>query len=126
MKGYHTNVNLMSTKKSTLATKTTTGVTIRGQMQMFGSISDLQKRLEDQHHVADRGLAVSLFLALRLKRPLLRILDATHTLDRESAQRQLYSETFLIKRPLLQAIDPLRTRPVARPRSCTPACRSPS
>jgi MoxR-like ATPase len=112
--------------------------------------------------VADRGLAVSLFLALRLKRPLflegeagvgktalaaamaaaldtdlirlqcyegldvshalyewdyarqlleLRILDATHALDREGARRELYSEAFLIKRPLLQAIDPKRTRP---------------
>ena len=40
----------------------------------------------------------------------LRILDATHALDRENARRQLYSEAFLIKRPLLQAIDPLRTR----------------
>ena len=129
------------------------------------SISDLQTRLADQHYVADRGLAVSLFLALRLKRPLflegeagvgktalaaaaaaalgtdlirlqcyegldvghalyewdyarqlleLRILDATDALDRDSAQgarRQLYSESFLIKRPLLQAIDPARTRP---------------
>jgi MoxR-like ATPase len=112
--------------------------------------------------VADRGLAVSLFLALRLKRPLflegeagvgktalagaiaaaldtdlirlqcyegldvghalyewdyarqlleLRILDLTHTLDRERAHRELYSESFLIKRPLLQAIDPKRTHP---------------
>jgi MoxR-like ATPase len=112
--------------------------------------------------VADHGLAVSLFLALRLNRPLflegeagvgktalaaaaaaalgtdlirlqcyegldvghalyewdyarqlleLRILDATHTLDRESAHRELYSQAFLIKRPLLQAIDPARTRP---------------
>ena len=116
----------------------------------------------NQHYVADQGLAVSLFLALQLKRPLflegeagvgktalagaaaaalgtdlirlqcyegldvghalyewdyarqlleLRILDATHALDRENARRQLYSEAFLIKRPLLQAIDPLRTRP---------------
>jgi MoxR-like ATPase len=112
--------------------------------------------------VADRGLAVALFLALRLKRPLflegeagvgktalaaaaaaalatdlirlqcyegldvghavyewdyprqlleLRILDATHALDRTSAHRELYSDAFLIKRPLLQAIDPGRTRP---------------
>jgi MoxR-like ATPase len=112
--------------------------------------------------VADHGLAVSLFLALQLKRPLflegeagvgktalaaaaatalgtdlirlqcyegldvghalyewdyarqlleLRILDATRTLNRETAHHQLYSEAFLIKRPLLQAIDPLRTRP---------------
>src|SRR5215216_5123437 len=126
------------------------------------SISDLQQRLADQHYVADHGLAVSLFLALRLKRPLflegeagvgktalagaaaaalgtdlirlqcyegldvghalyewdyarqlleLRILDATHTLNRESGRAELYSDTFLIKRPLLQAIDPRRTRP---------------
>jgi MoxR-like ATPase len=112
--------------------------------------------------VADRGLAVSVFLALRLKRPLflegeagvgktalaaavagaldadlirlqcyegldvqhalyewdysrqlleLRILDATHALDRQSAHRELYSDAFLIRRPLLQAIDPQRTRP---------------
>jgi len=112
--------------------------------------------------VADTGLAVSVFLAMRLRRPLfiegeagvgktalaaamaaaldtdlirlqcyegldvshalyewdyarqlleLRILDATHTLDREGARRQLYSEAFLIKRPLLRAIDPARTRP---------------
>ena len=112
--------------------------------------------------MADRGLAVSLFLAQRLKRPLfvegeagvgktalagamaaalgtdlirlqcyegldvshalyewdyarqlleLRILDAAHSLDRASARRELYSEAFLIKRPLLQAIDPLRTKP---------------
>jgi MoxR-like ATPase len=112
--------------------------------------------------VADHGLAVALFLSLRLKRPLflegeagvgktalasavaaaigadlirlqcyegldvshalyewdyarqlleLRILDATHALDREHSRRELYSEAFLIKRPLLQAIDPQRTRP---------------
>ncbi len=112
--------------------------------------------------MADQGLAVSLFLALRLGRPLflegeagvgktslaaavaaaldadlirlqcyegldishavyewdyarqlleLRILDAAGDLRREQAHRELYSDTFLIKRPLLQAIDPARTRP---------------
>src|SRR5688500_1951551 len=127
-----------------------------------GSVEGLQEQLAARHYVADRGLAVSLFLALRLKRPLflegeagvgktalaaavaaalgtdlirlqcyegldvghalyewdyarqlleLRILDATHTLERETARRELYSEAFLIKRPLLQAIDPSRTRP---------------
>jgi MoxR-like ATPase len=35
-----------------------------------GSISDLEQRLTERRYVADRGLAVSLFLALRLKRPL--------------------------------------------------------
>ena len=34
------------------------------------SAADLQQRLAEQHYVADRGLAVSLFLALRLGRPL--------------------------------------------------------
>lgn len=41
----------------------------------------------------------------------LRLLDATHALDRQSARREIYGEAFLIKRPLLQAIDPQRTRP---------------
>lgn len=122
-----------------------------------GSIADLQQRLASQHYVADRGLAVSVFLALRLGRPLflegeagvgktslagavaaalgadlirlqcyegldishavyewdyarqlleLRILDAAGTVNRDEARHELYSETFLIKRPLLEvAID---------------------
>jgi MoxR-like ATPase len=129
---------------------------------VFASIPLLQQQLAAQHYVADRGLAVSLFLALKLHRPLflegeagvgktalagataaalgtdlirlqcyegldishavyewdyarqlveLRILEATHTLDRNDARRELYSEAFLIKRPLLQAIDASRTRP---------------
>jgi MoxR-like ATPase len=127
-----------------------------------GSISDLQQRLATQHYVAERGLAVSVFLALRLGRPLflegeagvgktslagavaaalgadlirlqcyegldishavyewdyarqlleLRILDAAGAVNRDEARRELYSDTFLIKRPLLQAIDPARTHP---------------
>jgi len=126
-----------------------------------GSITDLQQRLAAQHYVADYGLAVSIFLAIRLGRPLflegeagvgktalasavaaaldtdlirlqcyegldvthavyewdyarqlveLRILEASGELDRVGARRELYSEAFLIKRPLLQAIDPARTR----------------
>jgi MoxR-like ATPase len=113
--------------------------------------------------VADRGLAVSLFLALRLGKPLflegeagvgktslaaataaaldadllrlqcyegldvahavyewdyarqlleLRILEATGGLLKSAARRELYNESFLLKRPLLQAIDPARSRPV--------------
>ena len=127
-----------------------------------GSLSDLQQQLAAQRYIADRGLAVSLFLALRLRRPLflegeagvgktalaaavaamlrtdlirlqcyegldvshavyewdyarqlleLRILEATDALDRQHARRELYSEPFLIKRPLLQAIDPARSDP---------------
>ncbi len=129
---------------------------------MQHSLSDLRQRLADQHYVADQGLAISLFLALRLGRPLflegeagvgktslaaaaaaaldadlirlqcyegldvshavyewdyarqlleLRILDAAGALSREDAHRELYSDAFLIKRPLLQAIDPARSRP---------------
>ena len=41
----------------------------------------------------------------------LRIREAAGTLDQHAARRDLYSEAFLIKRPLLQAIDPARSRP---------------
>ena len=36
----------------------------------------------------------------------LRILEAAGAVDRDAARRELYSDAFLIKRPLLQAIDP--------------------
>ena len=129
---------------------------------MIDSVDSLQRRLAEHHYVADRALAVSLFLALKLRRPLflegeagvgktslasaaasalgsdlirlqcyegldithavyewdyarqlleLRILDAAGIVDRTAARQELYSDTFLIKRPLLQAIDPARTRP---------------
>src|SRR5688572_10412776 len=35
-----------------------------------GSVEGLQEQLAAQHYVADRGLALSVFLALRLGRPL--------------------------------------------------------
>ena len=130
--------------------------------RVFASVSDLQQQLATQQYVADRGLAISIFLALKLRRPLflegeagvgktavasaiaaaqgtdlirlqcyegldighavyewdyprqlmeLRILEAARTVDRAEARRELYSEAFLVKRPLLQAIDPARTRP---------------
>jgi MoxR-like ATPase len=132
------------------------------QTAFSGSITELQQRLSEEHYVADRGLAVSVYLALRLGRPLflegeagvgktslaaavasaigadlirlqcyegldishavyewdyarqileLRLLDAAGALDRTETRRELYSDAFLIKRPLLQAIDPNRTRP---------------
>jgi MoxR-like ATPase len=129
---------------------------------VFASAPDLQRQLAAQHYVADRGLAVSLYLALTLQRPLflegeagvgktavaeaiaaassrdlirlqcyegldishavyewdyarqlmeLRILEAAKAVDRAAVRRELYSDAFLIKRPLLQAIDPGRERP---------------
>jgi len=123
------------------------------------TVDDLQASLARQHYVADRAIAVSAFLALKLQRPLflegeagvgktslasalaatlgtdlirlqcyegldishavyewdyarqileLRILDVSDSVDRASARRQIYSEPFLIRRPLLQAIDPKR------------------
>jgi MoxR-like ATPase len=126
------------------------------------TIADLQSQLLDQAYVADRGLAISLFLAIRLQRPLflegeagvgktalaaavagvletdlirlqcyeglevshalyewdyarqlleLRILEASEHFDADRARHDLYSERFLIRRPLLQAIDPARTHP---------------
>ena len=131
-------------------------------MQPIASAADLQQQLAQQHYVADRALAVSLFLAIKLQRPLflegeagvgktslasaiaaalgtdlirlqcyegldvthavyewdyarqlleLKILDAAGAVDRAAARQALYSDTFLIKRPLLQAIDPKRATP---------------
>jgi MoxR-like ATPase len=133
----------------------------RARPFIFRGISDLQQRLAAEHYVADYGLAVSIFLASRLRRPLflegeagvgktalaaavaaalqtdlirlqcyegldithavyewdyarqileLRIRETAGALDQNAARRELYSEAFLIKRPLLQAIDPARTR----------------
>ncbi len=119
------------------------------------SIDELQTRLEQQHYIADRGLATAAYLSLVLGRPLLlegeagvgktaiakalasamdaelirlqcyegldlnhalyewnhprqlleiRLMEAAGGLDRQRAARELFSEEFLIKRPLLQAL----------------------
>ncbi len=39
----------------------------------------------------------------------LRLLQVQDSVDRVAARKQIYSEQFLLKRPLLQAIDPTRT-----------------
>ena len=126
------------------------------------SIEDVQSLLRNQNYITDRGLAVALFLSLKLQRPLflegeagvgkteiarslalalgtdlirlqcyegldinqsvyewnharqmleIRIMEATRSIDQESASKDLFDERFLIKRPLLQAIDQNRDRP---------------
>ena len=120
------------------------------------SIDELQATLRKELYVADRGLAMSIYLALKLRRPLflegeagvgktevaralasalgarlirlqcyegldvsqavyewnysrqllhIRLLEASGEVDRKDAEKELFSEEFLIKRPLLQALD---------------------
>ena len=120
------------------------------------SIDDVQTLLRKQNYVADRTLAVPIFLALTLERPLflegeagvgkteiaralaagldtelirlqcyegldinhavyewnharqlleIRLMEAGGDLDRKTAAASLFSDEFLFKRPLLQAID---------------------
>ena len=120
------------------------------------SVDDLQQALRGGMYVADRALAMSVYLALTLKRPLflegeagvgktevakvlasalgarlirlqcyegldvsqavyewnysrqllhIRLLEASGNVDKAAAERELFSEEFLIKRPLLQALD---------------------
>jgi len=115
-----------------------------------------------RQYIAGRGLAVSIYLALRLQRPLflegepgvgktevakvlaaaldtelirlqcyegldishavyewnyprqileIRLLEGAHALDPRVAERELFTDTFLIKRPLLRAIEQTRERP---------------
>jgi MoxR-like ATPase len=122
----------------------------------FETVEELEDGMRDERYIADRGLATTLYLTLRLRKPLLlegeagvgktevakvlsaildtplirlqcyegldassaiyewdyprqmlylQTLEATGGIDRESARRDLFSEDFLLKRPLLQAID---------------------
>jgi MoxR-like ATPase len=133
-----------------------------GKLVVPSSVDELQQAMAGQQYVASRGLAVSIFLALRLKRPLflegepgvgktevakvlatgldtelirlqcyegldvshavyewnyprqileIRLLEGAHALDRRSAEHELFTEPFLIKRPLLRAIEQTRDRP---------------
>jgi MoxR-like ATPase len=41
----------------------------------------------------------------------IRLLESAHALDPRIAERELFTDTFLIKRPLLRAIEPTRTVP---------------
>lgn len=140
----------------------------RNTLAIPASVDALQEALAGEQYVAERALAVSIYLALRLKRPLflegeagvgktevakvlaaaldtslIRLqcyegLDVSHAVyewnyprqileirllestlrnraaasdEPSAAARNLFAETFLIKRPLLQAIEQTRTRP---------------
>ncbi len=123
---------------------------------MPGSIDEVQDLLRKQNYISDRGLAIPVFLALTLQRPLflegeagvgkteiakvlaaaldtrlihlqcyegldvnhavyewnhtrqileMRLMELGGDVDREAATADLFSERFLIKRPLLQAIE---------------------
>ena len=131
------------------------------EIPTFASVDELEAILQSERYVADRGLATTLFLMLKLGKPLLlegepgvgkteiakvlsaalntplirlqcyegldassaiyewdyprqmlflRSLEATSDLDREAVRRDLFSEEFLLKRPLLQAIDAAHDR----------------
>ena len=120
------------------------------------SVDELQKALQENLYVADRSLAISIYLALKLRRPLflegeagvgkteiakvlasaldtrlirlqcyegldvnqavyewnysrqlleIRMLEASDRFNESEAEQDLFSEKFLIKRPLLQAIE---------------------
>ena len=133
-----------------------------GSLPVPGSVDELQQAMAGRQYVASRGLALSIYLALRLKRPLflegepgvgktevakvlaatlqtelirlqcyegldishavyewnyprqileIRLLEGAHALDPRTAERELFTDTFLIKRPLLRAIEQTRARP---------------
>jgi len=129
---------------------------------LVASVDDVQRRLDAGGYVADRGLAVSVYLALTLRRPLflegeagvgktavarvlasmlgtelirlqcyegldvhhavyewdyarqlleLRLLETAHAVDRDRARKELFSEAYLIRRPLLRALQGAPGRP---------------
>jgi MoxR-like ATPase len=120
------------------------------------SIDDVSRILADQHYIADRSLAVSVFLSLKLQKPLflegeagvgktevakvlaaglhrrlirlqcyegldvnhavyewnyarqilhIRLAEARKSITSDATEREIFGPEFLIKRPLLQAID---------------------
>jgi len=125
----------------------------------FNSIDSLQTAMREKHYIAERGLATSLYLALKLNRPLflegeagvgktevakvlaalldtelIRLqcyegLDVHHAVYEWNYTRQmmhirlleargdkvseaeLFGPEFLLRRPLLQAIEPSREKP---------------
>lgn len=125
-------------------------------IEQIRSIDDMQERLRTQHYIADRGLATSIYLALKLGKPLflegeagvgktevakvlsamlgrplirlqcyegldvntavyewnytrqmlqIRLLEAAGQLDKEAAIKDIFGPEFLLRRPLLRAIE---------------------
>jgi len=128
----------------------------RAPLAIPSSVDALQEALGRQQYIAERALSVSIYLALRLKRPLflegeagvgktevakvlaaaldtslirlqcyegldvsqavyewnyprqlleIRMIETARDLDRAAATHELFTEAFLIKRPLLRAIE---------------------
>ncbi|MGC4190455.1 MAG: MoxR family ATPase [Thermomicrobiales bacterium] len=138
------------------ATTTTSNGVETSSASAYASVDALEAALRSQNYVADRSLATTLYLTLKLQRPLLlegeagvgkteiakvlsavldtplirlqcyegldassaiyewdyprqmlylRSLEASGGIDQEAVRKNLFSEEFLLKRPLLQAID---------------------
>ena len=133
----------------------------RAPLSLPASVDALQDALAGERYIAERGLAVPIYLALKLRRPLflegeagvgktevakvlaaalkttlirlqcyegldvsqavyewnyprqlleIRMIEVATDLDRAAATRELFTEAFLIKRPLLRAIEETRGR----------------
>jgi MoxR-like ATPase len=125
-------------------------------IEQIKSIDELQENLGQQSYIADRSLATSIYLALKLGKPLflegeagvgkteiakvlaamlnrslirlqcyegldvntavyewnytrqmleIRLLEATGEVDEQTAAKKIFGEEFLLKRPLLQAVE---------------------
>ena len=126
-------------------------------MHHLSSIEDIQDALQAQRYIAERGLATTIFLALKMGRPLflegeagvgktevakvlaatldvplirlqcyegldvhtavyewnyarqileIRLLEAIGRTDKKEIEHEIFGPAYLIKRPLLQAIEP--------------------
>ena len=133
----------------------------RAPLSLPASVDALQDALAGERYIAERGLAVPIYLALKLRRPLflegeagvgktevakvlaaalrttlirlqcyegldvsqavyewnyprqlleIRMIEVAKDLDRAAATRELFTEAFLVKRPLLRAIEETRER----------------
>jgi MoxR-like ATPase len=133
----------------------------RAPLAIPASVDALQEALAREQYIAERALAVSIYLSLRLKRPLflegeagvgktevakvlaaalntslirlqcyegldvnqavyewnyprqlleIRMIETASDVDRTAATRELFTEAFLIKRPLLRAVEETRER----------------